>query len=464
MSANYAIITGLELRDLSPDEHLVRGQAIESAARSYPRRIPITVSEARGLRLTDTRGQTFIDCLACAGALPLGHNHPEVNAAVIDYLQSNGPSQALDLMTSAKSAFMDALFGVLPAHWREDYRVLFCGPGGSDAVEAATKLARIATGNETILSFQGGYHGMSQSSLGLTGNHGAKKGLPGNGGQVQFLPYPVIYRSPFGSTEFEAAERNFRYINDFLHDPESGIARPAGMILEMIQGEGGVNPAPVSWLQRLRRLTRSLRIPMIVDEVQTGLGRTGDMFAFQHAGIEPDILVLSKAIGGGFPLAVVVYRKELDVWGPGAHAGTFRGNQIAMVAGAKTIEILVRDGIVDRVREMGAFLRQELQRLADRFAFIGNVRGRGLMLGMEIVSTVEDDVDAQGYPAPAPNTARRLQRLLLERGLIVEPGGRFGCVLRFLPPLTLDEEDVERIVAILDAGFTALSREAEAEG
>jgi len=454
MTAAHAVS---DRRDLSPDSHFRAGEAVESQARSYPRSLPVTVSKAQGIHLIDSRGQSYIDCLACAGALPLGHNHPEVNTAVMDYLQSGGPLQALDLMTPAKSAFIDALFGVLPAHWREGYRIQFCGPGGADAVEAATKLLGYATGRERLLAFQGAYHGMSQFALGLTGRLSVRDRLPGPGVPVQFLPYPGFFRSAFGRTEDEVVERSYQCIHDLLHDPLSGVARPAGMILELIQGEGGVNVAPAPWLRRIRELTHELGIPLVVDEIQTGFGRTGDFFAFEHAGIEPDVLVLSKALGGSFPLSVIVYRKELDVWPPGAHAGTFRGNQIAMVAGAKTIEILVRDGLCDHVRHVGALLRQGLEELRRQFAFVGDVRGRGLMLGVEVVSPQERDEHRD--PTPAPALAYLLRQALLSRGLIVECGGRHGCVLRFLPPLILIEKDVEQILRILRAACEAVAKE-----
>lgn len=440
--------------DLSPDAYLATQCRYESGVRSYPRRIPITVTKAKGIFLTDSQGQTYYDCLACAGALPLGHNHPEVTEAVCEYLRGGNPTQMLDLMTPAKHRFIETLFSLLPPIFREKYRIQFCGPGGSDAVEAAIKLVKVATGRESICSFSGGYHGMSQFSLGLTGNLGPKSSIPSLAAGIHFLPYPYVYRSPFGTTEEEISENCFRYIRSVLTDPEGGIPKPAALILEIIQGEGGVIPAPRSWLKKIRELTRELGVYLIVDEVQTGFARTGDMFAISYADILPDILILSKAAGGGFPIALLLHHEDLDVWTPGAHAGTFRGNQIAMVAGVKTMEILQRDRIAEKVRKDGEYFLSLLRSLQERYPFLGDVRGRGFMIGIEVIDP--DRIDGNGHPQASPDRASQIQRAALRRGLIVETGGRFSSVLRFLPPLILSRQDIDAIVAILDEACRAI--------
>ncbi len=453
--------------DTSSAELLDFQSRIESNARSYPRRLPMVVQSAQGHRITDTDGREYIDCLACAGALPLGHNHPAINAAVVEYLQNGGPWQTLDLMTPAKAAYIETLFELLPPGWRQRYRIQFCGPGGSDAVEAAVKLVKFATGRESMLAFRGAYHGMSQFSLGLTGNLKAKRSIAGLATGVHFLPYPDLYRTPLqappaGQTdaeyanpapdENEIAAHNLHYIKQMILDPESGIAPPAGMILELVQGEGGVNPAPLEWVRGLRDITREAGIPLIVDEVQTGLGRTGELFAFQAAGIEPDVLVLSKAVGGGFPISLILFREELNLWPPGAHAGTFRGNQLAMVAGQRTMEILLEEDLLENVRGVGAYFRTELERLQTRHPMIAQIRGRGLMLGAEIIQP-NGERDAAGFPAAAPELAAEVQQECFRRGLILEVGGRYASVLRFLPPLNIERDTVTNIVSILDAAM-----------
>src|SRR6185312_11635475 len=224
---------------------------------------------------------------------------------------------------------------------------------------------------------------------------------------------------------------------------ESGVSRPAAMILEVVQGEGGCIPAPDEWLRQIRRITREKEIPLILDEVQTGWGRTGAMYAFEHAGIEPDVLVLSKAIGGGLPLAVIIYDEALDRWQPGAHAGTFRGNQMAMSAGLATLRYLQDQGVPANAVTMGLHLQQRLRALQESFPEIGDVRGRGLMVGAEIVAPKTRD--SFGRPCADGQKARQMQRACFDRGLIIEVGGRHGSVLRFLPPLIVTPVEIDAI-------------------
>jgi len=310
--------------------YLERQQARESNARSYPRRIRIAISEAQGIYLKDADGNVYIDCLAGAGTLALGHNHPVAIEAMRRVLDTGLPLHTLDLTTPVKDQFVEEIFASLPAEFAQNAKIQFCGPSGADAVEAAIKLVKTATGHRSVLSFHGGYHGMTHGALSLTGNLNPKQAVTGLMPDVHFLPYPYHYRCPFGLGGEAGQITSSRYIESILDDPESGIVTPAAMILEVVQGEGGVIPAPDDWLREMRRITRDRHIPLIVDEIQTGLGRTGKLYAFEHSGIVPDVLLLSKAIGGSLPLSVVLYNKALDKWSPGAHAGTFRGNQMAM--------------------------------------------------------------------------------------------------------------------------------------
>ncbi|MGQ7958685.1 diaminobutyrate--2-oxoglutarate transaminase [Pseudomonas sp. SP16.1] len=426
---------------------LQRQMQRESNARSYPRRIPLELKRAQGVYVEDSRGQVYIDCLAGAGTLALGHNHPVTVEAIQKALGSGIPLHTLDLSTPIKDAFVQTLFELLPGEFAQDARIQFCGPTGADAVEAAIKLSRTASRQQTVLAFHGAYHGMTLGTLSLSGNLGPKNALGGLLAGVQFLPYPHDYRCPFGLSGERSIDASLHYIRHMLSDPESGITQPAAMILETVQGEGGVIPAPVRWLQGLRDITREHGIALILDEIQCGIGRTGDFFAFEHSGITPDVVTLSKAIGGGLPLSVVVYRGELDQWQPGAHAGTFRGNQLAMAAGDATLRFIRQEQLTAHVRNVGAQLQRLLQGLQAEFDWVGDVRGRGLMLGMEIVDPASSDV--LGRPAADGDRARRLQRACLERGLIVELGGRHGATVRFLPPLIISEAEVEHVGQIL---------------
>ncbi|MGW2668508.1 diaminobutyrate--2-oxoglutarate transaminase family protein [Streptomyces sp. NPDC001272] len=413
-------------------EGILRRQALrESAARTYARSLPIVPVRARGLTIEGADGRRYLDCLSGAGTLALGHNHPVVLEAIRGVLDSGAPLHVLDLATPVKDAFTTELFANLPAPLAADARVQFCGPAGTDAVEAALKLVRVATGRSGLLAFAGAYHGMTAGALSASGG--------ATDVRVTRLPYPQDYRCPFGVGGAEGARLSAAWTESLLDDPKGGVPAPAGMLVEPVQGEGGVHPAPDDWLRRMREITEARGIPLIADEVQTGVGRTGAFWGVDHAGVVPDVMVLSKAIGGSLPLAVIVYRSELDVWEPGAHAGTFRGNQLAMAAGTATLAYVRRNGLALRAAELGGRMLTALRGLAADQPCVGDVRGRGLMLGVEIV-----DPDTG---APAPARAAAIRQACLDRGLIVELGGRLGAVVRLLPPLTLTDEQA---TAVLD--------------
>ncbi|MDO7903881.1 aspartate aminotransferase family protein [Pseudomonas sp. K1(2024)] len=424
---------------------LLRQQQQESNARSYPRRIPLALKRARGIHVEDVEGRQFIDCLAGAGTLALGHNHPVVVEAIQRVLADELPLHTLDLTTPVKDQFVQDLFAVLPESLRRDAKIQFCGPTGTDAVEAALKLVRTATGRSTVLAFQGGYHGMTQGALSLMGSLGPKKALGALlSSGVQFMPYPYDYRCPFGLGGEAGVRANLHYLENLLLDPEAGVQLPAAVILEVVQGEGGVIPADIEWLRGVRRITEKAGVALIVDEIQSGFARTGRMFAFEHAGIVPDVVTLSKAIGGSLPLAVVVYRDWLDTWAPGAHAGTFRGNQMAMAAGSAVIDYLVEHRLDEHAHAMGQRLRGHLQHLQRDYPQLGDIRGRGLMLGVELVDP-QGARDALGHPLASPELAPKVQRECLRRGLILELGGRHGAVVRFLPPLIISAEQIDEV-------------------
>ncbi|MQR97310.1 aspartate aminotransferase family protein [Fictibacillus phosphorivorans] len=429
------------------EKYLKQQEKRESNARSYPRRIPIAIEEAEGIYVKDADGKTYIDCLAGAGTLALGHNHPVVIDAIEKVLHDKRPLHTLDLTTPVKEEFVSEVFDSLPPEFAKRAKIQFCGPTGGDAIEAAIKLVKTATGRRSILSFQGGYHGATHGTMALSGNLGPKQNVQGLMPDVHFMPYPYEYRCPFGIGGEDTWKISANYIENLLYDPESGILPPAAMILEVVQGEGGSIPAPVEWLREIRRITKERNIPLIIDEVQTGIGRTGELFAFQHAGIVPDVVVLSKAIGGSLPLSVVIYDRELDKWGPGAHIGTFRGNQMAMAAGTATLRHIRQNNLSQHAVELGEKLMLELSILQNEIPEIGDVRGRGLMVGAEIVNP-RIPTGLKGTYAANPELASRIQRECFNRGLILEVGGRHGSVVRFLPPLIITEEQLDEVIAI----------------
>ncbi len=438
--------------------YLERQQERESNARSYPRRIRMAISEAKGIYVKDADGNLYFDCLAGAGTLALGHNHPIVLDAMRAVLDANLPLHTLDLTTPVKDAFVEELFASLPSEFAQKARIQFCGPSGADAVEAAIKLVKTATERRSVLSFHGGYHGMTHGALSLTGNLSPKQEVAGLMPDVHFLPYPYEYRCPFGLGGEAGHRISSRYIESILDDPESGIITPAGMILEIVQGEGGVIPAPDEWVRQIRHLTRDRHIPLIVDEIQTGLGRTGKLYAFEHSGITPDVVLLSKAIGGSLPLSVVLYDQALDKWSPGAHAGTFRGNQLAMAAGIATLRYILENRLAERAAAMGDRLMSYLCQIQAESRCMGEVRGRGLMIGVEIVNSEAQADRCGSYPAH-PLLASRIQTECLRRGLIIEIGGRFGSVVRFLPPLIVTVEQIDSISEIFQKSVKAAEKQ-----
>jgi diaminobutyrate-2-oxoglutarate transaminase len=437
----------------SPDLYtaLVARQAgRESAARSYARTLPIAPVLASGAILTGADGRSYVDCLSGAGTLALGHNHPDVVAALRSTLDSGAPLHVLDMITPDKDAFTEALLAVLPGSLRGAAKVHFCSPSGADAVEAALKLAQVATGRRGVVAFSGAYHGMTLGAVAVSGSARVRRTVAADGVAVHRLPFPYEYRCPFGVGGPGSAELSANLLASMLDDPSSGIGRPAAVIVEVVQGEGGVVPAADSWLRAVRDITASRGIVLIIDEVQTGVGRTGTFWACERAGVTPDILVAAKAVGGGLPLALIAYRPSLDVWRPGDHTGTFRGNTLAMVAGRVTLRRVAADRLDERAEMLGSVLAGGLRCLAGRYPMIGDVRGRGLMLGAEIVEP-DGSPDRVGARRAAPRLAAALRAAALRHGLIVELGGREDTVLRLLPPLTLTDEQAQLVLERLGA-------------
>lgn len=442
------------------DGVIARQAARESSARTYARSLQMVPVEARGITVRGADGRTYLDCLSGAGTLALGHNHPVVVEAVRRVIDSGAPWHSLDIATPQKDEFTEELFATLPRSLQEHGRIQFCGPAGTDAVEAALKLARTATGRQPVLAFTGAYHGMTAGALAVSGGVAPKTPMAGVAAEGVRLPFPYDYRCPFGIGDGRTGGLSAAYVERLLDDPNGGIPEAAAMIFEVVQGEGGVIPAPHEWVRQMRGITADRDIPLIVDEVQTGVGRTGTFWACQGAGVEPDVMVLSKAIGGTLPLAVVVYSDHLDSWEPGAHSGTFRGTTLAMAAGAATLRYVRENELQLRAADVGDRILARLRELSDRHACIGDVRGRGLMLGVEVVERGASP-DACGARPADPGLALRIRKECLARGLIVELGGRHDAVVRLLPPMVITDEEVEAVLDRL-AGAVAAAEQAVA--
>ena len=435
--------------EITNQYYITRQDSTESNARSYPRKFPFALAKAQGSWIEDVEGNKYLDFLCGAGTLALGHNDPEVNQAMVDMLTGNLPLHTLDLTTPVKDTFVHTLLNLLPGELKNNAKIQFCSPSGTDAVDAALKLCKTATGRSSIIAFNGAYHGMGHVALSLTGNLHAKNKVNDLMPNVHFMPYPYSYRCPFGLGGDAGTDAACAYFERMLKDPECGITKPAAVILETIQGEGGVIPAPVKFIQTVRRVTKELDIPMIVDEIQCGIGRSGRFFAFEYADIVPDVILSSKAIGGSQPLSVVIYNKKLDVWEPGAHAGTFRGNQLAMRAGTVVMNRVSKPDFLDDVVKKGEIFAKRLEEIKSKVSIIGDVRGKGLMRGIEFVDP-KSQSDSLGAKKASGEIAALVQKRCFENRLVMEKGGRNGAVMRCLCALNVTMEDLEKALDIIE--------------
>jgi diaminobutyrate-2-oxoglutarate transaminase len=432
-------------------ELLAEQEELESSARSYPRSVPIAIESGRGATMRDVDGNTFIDFFGGAGVLNVGHNHPDVVRAAAE--QQDKLVHALDFPTTPKLRLMRKLKGLLPGHLRESARFHFGGPTGSDAIEASLKLTRAHTGREAVIAFQGSYHGMTAEALSVTSDvgFGGPVSTP-----VHFMPYPYCYRCPLGLKPDSCELACARLVDTSLEDPHSGIPTPAAVLVEPIQGEGGTIVPPDGYLTELRRITHKHDVPLICDEIQTGFARTGTMFAVEHDGITPDVMTLSKALGGiGYPISCIAYDSKLDTWKQGAHIGTFRGHQVAMAAGFAAIEFMQEVDLSSHAARLGELTLELLREAQHTLPSVGDVRGRGLMIGIELVR----DRDTK---QPWPEMAAQIRTECFHRGVIIEVGGHYGNVARFLPPLVISRKlmltGVEIFVESVRAAENALAR------
>lgn len=420
----------------------------ESSAATYSRRLPIRPVEAAGARLRDTDGRWYVDCLAAAGAMSLGWNHPAVREAVIKTVESGEPWQSLDFHTPTRERFVEDLLSILPPGLARDGRVHLCSPSGASAVEAALMLAEVATGGREHIGVQGGFHGCTRAARSASSGGGLRRQPVVLAPRVTFLPYPQDYRCPFGVGGERGVDLAVTAAEN-LARPHSGLTSPASVLAEFVLGEGGVVPAPKRWGKALRDTANRLDVPLIADEVQAGMFRTGPAWAFQRCDVEPDMVVISKGLGSGLPIAVLVIRERYDVWQPGAFTGTFRGNAMAFAAASAVIRFAHETNLSDRVQASGSAFLAGLRSIAAQSDVIGDVRGAGLMLGAEIVDP--DGPPQHGAPAPDPGLAELIQQACLQHGLIVETGGQYGNVVRFLPPLTIDEGDMSAALSAFES-------------
>ncbi|MQY12296.1 Diaminobutyrate--2-oxoglutarate transaminase [Streptomyces sp. RB5] len=397
-------------------------ETLESEVRSYCRGWPAVFDRARGSRLYDEDDHTYLDFFAGAGALNYGHNNPVLKRALLDYLERDGITHGLDMGTTAKRAFLETFQNVILRPRDLPYKVMFPGPTGTNAVESALKLARKVKGRESIVSFTNAFHGMSLGSLAVTGNAFKRAGAG----------VPLVHGTPMPFDNYlDGQVPDFLWFERLLQDSGSGLNHPAAVIVETIQGEGGINVARLEWLRALADVCRRHDMLLIVDDIQMGCGRTGPFFSFEEAGITPDIVTLSKSISGyGLPMALTLFKPELDIWEPGEHNGTFRGNNPAFVTATAALDTYWADGQTEKqTLARGEQIESALVALcAEPSAEGATYRGRGLAWGVE-------------FPDRARATA--ICRRAFELGLIVETSGPDSEVVKLLPALTITPDELE---------------------
>ncbi|WP_340686425.1 diaminobutyrate--2-oxoglutarate transaminase [Amycolatopsis coloradensis] len=404
-------------------------EELESEVRSYSRGWPVVFDRAQGSYLYDEDGKAYLDFFAGAGALNYGHNNPALKRALIDYIARDGVTHALDMFTVAKRDFLQTFQEKILRPRDLDYKVVFPGPGGANAVEAALKLARKVTGKESVINFTNAFHGMTLGALSVTGNS-MKRGGAG---------VPLVHATPMPyDNYFDGSIPDFLYFEKLLEDSGSGLNEPAAVIVEGVQGEGGINAARVEWLKALDDLCKKHGILLILDDVQMGCGRTGPFFSFEDAGIKPDIVCLSKSIGGyGIPMALTLIRPDLDVWEPGEHNGTFRGISPAFVTATEALRVYWSDDELEKsTKAKGERIAAAFQGIVEAYPDANLfAKGRGLARGIEF---------ANG------DLAGKVCAAAFERGLLMETSGPDGEVMKVLPPLTLTDDELTKGLSIID--------------
>lgn len=404
-------------------------EEIESEVQSYARSFPRVFNKAQGEFLYDEEGNQYLDFLAGAGTLNYGHNNPVFKEKLLEYIHEDGITHGLDLHTKAKGEFLESFNEKILKPRNLEYVMQFTGPTGTNAVEAALKLARNIKGRENIIAFTNGFHGVSLGSLSATGNshHRGAAGVSLSG--TSRMPYDGYLGDHIDTTI---------YLDKVLTDSSSGIDKPAAVIVETVQGEGGINAASFEWLRNLEKICRKHDVLLIVDDIQAGCGRTGTYFSFEEAGIYPDIITMSKSLGGyGLPFAVVLIRPELDHWKPGEHNGTFRGNNFAFVTAKAAIDHYWADNqFSEQVKTKGEYVSQRLNTIVDQYGD-GNftTRGRGMFQGINCVNG---------------ELAEKITRSAFKQGLIIETSGADDQVVKLLCPLIISEENLTRGIDIIE--------------
>ena len=428
---------------------LARQKRVDSNALVYPLQVPLAPERGMGATIMDVDGNYYIDFGAGAGAMNAGHSHPDVVEAI--KAQSEKMIHALDFPGLPRVMLSEKLVEIAPGEMRGKCKVFLCGPTGADAIEAAVKLGKYHSQKPGVISFEGGWHGVSGSGLAATGKKGYKiKFLPLMP-EVYIIPYAYCYRCAFGLNYPSCDLQCAKYLEHIIRDPDSGATSPGSVLIEPIQGEGGVVVPPDGYLQEVRRICTKYGLILIMDEIQTGFARTGRMFSCENWDVAPDIMTISKTLGGSLPLAGLLIREEFDTWPSGSHVGTFRGNLLSCAAGLATINFLEKNELVTRARELGKKAMDRLKEMAGRSRLIGDVRGKGLFIGVEFV---EDKKTKE----PALKIIDEMQKKCFQKGLHLWRGGRWNNLARIMPPLVITEDLLNQGLNIFEEVLQTIER------
>lgn len=403
----------------------------ESEVRSYCRNFPTVFTTAKGPFLYDEDGREYIDFFCGAGGLNYGHNNDYIKEKVVEYLQSDGVMHALDMYTAPKREFLTFYEEKILKPRGLNYKIQFPGPTGTNAVEAALKLARKVKKRPGIFAMMGGFHGMTLGSVALTTDAASRAGAGVPLTNVTHIPAPYMF------PELDT----LKYIETLLTDDHSGVEKPAAIILETVQADGGINPFSVEWLRGIRDICDRYDILMIVDDIQVGCARTGWFFSFERAGIVPDIVTQSKSIGGyGMPFALVLFKPELDIWAPGEHNGTFRGYQLSMIAARAGLEVMLNEHVEEKVRDKEKIIARYMEEIKAIAPEKIKVRGIGFVWGVDLY-----------HCDPDGKTSKAVLDECFRHNLIVERVGRGNAVIKVMPELLIDEETLRRGLDVLKA-------------
>ncbi|MCL4333746.1 MAG: aspartate aminotransferase family protein [Candidatus Thermoplasmatota archaeon] len=413
---------------------------LETSSRSYTGFFKFAIDYGKGSTVVDLDGNVFIDWFAGVSVMNLGHGHPAVLQALRG--QIDRITHITEVPTEARINYLKKLNSLLPGKMRDNSKI-FMTVSGADACEAAVSLARYNSKKPTIIAFSGSYHGIAGGIVGATSNFHYREFAGFASQNYVYAPYPYAYRYPGNVSREDISKDVIGRIEEMIRDPYSGVPPVGGIIVEPVQGEGGYIVPPDDFLPMLRETCDDHSIPLIIDEVQSGIGRTGKVWASEYQNVTPDIMCISKSIGGGIPISSIAYRKDFDQIPKAFHLGTYRGNPLGLAAGAAVLDIVKEDSFLQRVRSKGKYVLERFEEIQEKSSIIGEARGRGFMIAAEIVKNKKDK-------SPGTELAGAVRDSMFQKGVLMHTCGHYGNTMRFMAPLTIEDDLLEKGISIFE--------------